>query len=634
MKVKYFFLSLIIVSSFFSCSEEPFVENNQEVIDNNDTDESEDNENKDDEDEEVKKDFILCNPEESFQHVIITTESYKNATTDYNLKMLVEHRIKNGLNSTIVTTEEIKEKFDGRDDAEKIRNFIKEAYNNWKIKYVLLGGDTEQIPARILKAKNTDIASDMYYGCLEGDFNANNNNIWGEKDDDLDFTFEVGVGRASADNVDKMSNFVYKTITYENSPINASYHTKLFQYNADDTGIGDTGKPNSSWNKAYTDLCSNITAEYKKYKNSNPLAKQTISNRMSSGNLGYYLGAEHGTSTGTPVFKNEDVNNLGERDQFFFYASLSCLLGKFNAGFPCYAEVLTVNHRHKGAFAGFFNSVSAMPPHINQYLFQMRDKYLKDKILRLGDLRKAIAERYSYEEYMADQLCRYVAYHFNLFGDPATEWKMVNSKPIDLSVDFENRSGNTFLDNSGNNNNVIIPDGVNVESVDGGVLFDGTNYLVVNHNDWNPLGNQLEISLSLNIKIRELGESETTLLSKGKNNNPFILSLDKNGYLLFEYNKGNPVNSIGNTIFKSNDKLELNNWYNICITINYESGKLSIYNNNILDSEHDMPSEWYIGVNKEPLYIASDGNGNNFNGYLKSIKIYSRGLDATEISNL
>lgn len=617
-----------------SCTDEPVIDNKLEVTDdNNDSDIDDldnDEDSKDEEDED--RDFVMCNPNESYQHVIITTELFKNALTDYNLRTLVEHRIKNGITSTIVTTEDIINKFEGRDNAEKIRNFIKEAYQNWKTQYVLLGGDTDQIPARIFNANNTNIAADMYYGCLEGDFNANNNNVWGEKNDDLDFTFEVGIGRASADDVNKMSNFVYKTITYENSPLNASYHTKLFQYNADDTGVGDTGKPNTSWNKPYVDLCPNITAEFKRYKNNDPLAKPTIKNRMSSGNMGYYLGAEHGSAGGTPVFKNADVATLDDRDQFFFYASLSCLLGKFNNSTPCYAEVLTVNYRHKGVFAGFFNSAKAIPPHINQYLYQMRDKYLKDRIVRLGDLRKAIAERYTNEEYMADGMCRYVAYHFNMFGDPATEWKMVNSKPIDLSVDFKEKNGSYFIDNSGNNNNVVIPDGIQIESGSDGAVFDGNNYLIANHNDWNPLGNQLELTLHIEMKMTEIRDGGVTLLSKGSSHCPFILSVDKDGFLEFEFNKNSPMNAVGNASFKSANKLDLNNWYDILVTINYTDRKFRIYKNNELESEYDMPDDWMIGVTEEPLYIATNGSGNNLKGYLKSLSIYSRSFTPSDIA--
>ena len=77
------------------------------------------------------------------------------------------------------------------------------------------------VPTRILYCEpvttdtTTSIASDLYFGCLDGDFDANRNSIFGEMADSVDFTYDVLVGRAPVDDLTEATNFVTKTIAYE-----------------------------------------------------------------------------------------------------------------------------------------------------------------------------------------------------------------------------------------------------------------------------------------------------------------------------------------------------------------------------------------------------------------------------------
>src|SRR5258708_39188882 len=71
----------------------------------------------------------------------------------------------------------------GADDAEGIRRFIRDAYQRWGVQYVLLGGDTELIPTRLARTifyNGEFIATDMYYSCLDGNWNADGDSTYGE----------------------------------------------------------------------------------------------------------------------------------------------------------------------------------------------------------------------------------------------------------------------------------------------------------------------------------------------------------------------------------------------------------------------------------------------------------------------
>ena len=106
-----------------------------------------------------------------------------------------------------------------------MRNFIIDAYNSWEADYILLGGDTNIIPSRGLWVDygqySDHLPSDMYYQCLDGNYNFDGDGFWGESTDgpgggEVDLLAEVYIGRASAENDAEMANWVYKTITHEN----------------------------------------------------------------------------------------------------------------------------------------------------------------------------------------------------------------------------------------------------------------------------------------------------------------------------------------------------------------------------------------------------------------------------------
>ncbi|OYT62196.1 peptidase C25, partial [Thermoplasmatales archaeon ex4484_30] len=86
------------------------------------------------------------------------------------LQPLVEHKENYNISTKIVTIDEIYGGtyfvVKGRDDAEKIKYFIKNAIEQWGIKYVLLVGNSEKFPIREAYAYDGEEAyfiSDLYY---------------------------------------------------------------------------------------------------------------------------------------------------------------------------------------------------------------------------------------------------------------------------------------------------------------------------------------------------------------------------------------------------------------------------------------------------------------------------------------
>ncbi|WP_316967786.1 C25 family cysteine peptidase [Candidatus Methanocrinis alkalitolerans] len=183
-----------------------------------------------------------------YEYVIITNQYLKEAPGPYNFQALIEKKEARGVNATIVTVEDIYANYRRsahQDEPEIIRDFIKDAYDNNELRYVLLGGDGDGariggetwdaiVPARLLyawayepdphscglPADRIGIASDLYYACLDGDFK-NATGVYGGSG--VNLMADVYVGRAPVDNYVELSNFVRKTIAYESTPSNDRY---------------------------------------------------------------------------------------------------------------------------------------------------------------------------------------------------------------------------------------------------------------------------------------------------------------------------------------------------------------------------------------------------------------------------
>jgi len=111
------------------------------------------------------------------------------------------------------------------DNASRIRNFIRSAYTNHNTEYVLLGGDADFnvvggetepviVPVRYLM----DIPSDVYYSNLDGSWDEDNDNTFGEENPtDLDLYSDVYIGRAPLDSNQEINNWINKVIYYESN---------------------------------------------------------------------------------------------------------------------------------------------------------------------------------------------------------------------------------------------------------------------------------------------------------------------------------------------------------------------------------------------------------------------------------
>jgi len=161
------------------------------------------------------------------KYVIITSNTL--ASTVERLK---DHKIEKGLTAQIYTLDYIYHNYHGRDSQEKIRNFLKYCYNNLGTEWVLLVGDWDVVPIR--KVYNPepypyfgDIPTDYYYADLTGNWDSDNDRVYGEFEDNVDWAADVFVGRLPVHSPDELNILIDKIVTYENTvPRSDEYWTR------------------------------------------------------------------------------------------------------------------------------------------------------------------------------------------------------------------------------------------------------------------------------------------------------------------------------------------------------------------------------------------------------------------------
>ena len=156
----------------------------------------------------------------SVEYVIVTSEALKT-----EFQRLADWKTQKGVQSAVRTVEWIDQTYpNGVDRAERIRFFIRDAYQNWGTLYVLLGGDTDVVQLRYAQTFtfNESIPADLYFTCLDGNWNRDGDERFGETagggNDQADLHFEVTVGRAPVSSVQQAHVFIDKVLLYEKTP--------------------------------------------------------------------------------------------------------------------------------------------------------------------------------------------------------------------------------------------------------------------------------------------------------------------------------------------------------------------------------------------------------------------------------
>jgi hypothetical protein len=367
-----------------------------------------------------------------------------------------------GLPTEIRTTAEI-----GGAAPDLLRAYITSEYAANGIEYVLIGGDDDLLPAKDLYVfaptyPSTspliveDMPADFYYGCLDGTFNYDGDDRWGEPTDgegegDVDLVAEVYVGRAPVDDAQDVARFVNKTLQYLS---NDHSHLDRVLLAGEFLGFGGPTE--------YSDVCLEElvdTCDAHGYTNvgfpSERLSIDRLNDRPSSAedctepwtwsygkclwpaselidrvNDGVHIinHIGHGHAHWALKLANDDLSLLTNEDPFFVY-SQACHAGEFDWAVPCedpecWAEHAVVKSDH-AAFAAIMNArwgwggdwtTDGASQHLNREFWDA--VYSTDEAK--PELGRANADSKEDNIYRLDEtLMRLCMYGLNLLGDPS-----------------------------------------------------------------------------------------------------------------------------------------------------------------------------------------------------------------------
>jgi len=393
-------------------------------------------------------------PADAYTYLIITTESW-----DGYLDTLVDFQTTMGRKANVFLSSWIQSNYTGVDEQDQIRNFIIDAYATWDVEYVLLVGDARDangIPHRGLYSNtaygesDADIPADLYYSCLDGNWNTDGDAYWGEPGED-DLYPEIGVGRACASTSTHVQNFVTKVMRYVNSPIVSESDEALMVGEllwSSPLTYGGTYKnevKNGSSANGYTTVGFPGTMTVGTlYDMNGTWSKSTLISLMENGmNIVNHLG--HCDVQYSAKMTNSDIpsfDNDGTVHTYNFFYSQGCYNGSFDnrttsvGGYTgdCFSEAF--NCDDDGAVACVTNSRYGWgdPGGTNgssQFFDrEFYDAMFAENIYPLGFVNSDSKVDVIWNiNYGANRWCYY---ELNLFGDPAMD--LWTASPIAMSV--------------------------------------------------------------------------------------------------------------------------------------------------------------------------------------------------------
>lgn len=376
------------------------------------------------------------NSRDQFDYVIITTNTIMGIGGPNNFQDLLAFKASRGLSGTIKTVEQITAEYTGNDTAAKIRNFCADAYENWNTQWILLGADHPLVPTRGCYAtgegmEDDTIPTDMYFGCLDGTWDASGNGIYGEIHDgpsggDPDVYAELYIGRASVENATQLHNFVSKTLLYETDNYSqewadnvlllgeylwpatyGDYYMNELWHGSDECGYSTPGYP-STWD------IDKLYASEASWGSSDLVPKLNSSNLFWVNHLG------HANETTVMNLGISNVTGLTNARPFLVY-SQGCYAGAFDTT-DCIAENFSWSDH--AAFSVIMNGRYGWGEIGNtdgssQYFHrQFHDAYFTENIREIGKMNQDSKEDNVWcMDYKSN---RWVCYELNLLGCPQT----------------------------------------------------------------------------------------------------------------------------------------------------------------------------------------------------------------------
>ena len=342
--------------------------------------------------------------------VIVTPDSFADLCQEF-----ADFKTALGVPTVVRTIEWIKERYNfGSDRTELVRNFLRDAYSKWSISYALLVGDSKELPPRYafseLFVEDRFNPTDLYFACLDGDWNSDHDELWaepadtssGDWGDEADLMAEIAVGRLPASNRTNCAVLLDKSRTYQEAQMQ-SYHYRFLMLAEVLFPTTYPGTPviyiDGAWACEsifgnYTDGDQHVVRLYEtcdSFPNTDVECLTTTSARDSMNNgAGIVLHNGHGArqtmSVGNGSLDSSVINHLTNGNKTFLLYMINCTAAAFD--YNCLAEAFLDNAG--GGANSVIGSTRETFPNINvNYMKMFFEQLHTDAAVRLGDLHYA-----------------------------------------------------------------------------------------------------------------------------------------------------------------------------------------------------------------------------------------------------
>lgn len=394
---------------------------------------------------------------DEYDMLIITPAQFENDFQD-----MIDLYLQRGITIQIVTKETINSQGTGQDLAEKIRNFIIEEYQNNGVEYVLLGGDVEHIPYRGFYCyvesgegyEDNGIPADLYFSSLDGTWNDDNDNLWGEIGED-DLLPEIALGRFSFSNVTELENMIHKTVSYQDSPVLGEFNDAVL------AGEHLYSDP-LTYGSDYLELLIGYQNEngyetwgipesynyHKLYESSGSWSANTLMGEINAGRqFVHHVG--HANSTYVAHMYNSDITNAnfsganGVDHNYTFFQSHGCICGAFDDSDCIMEKMVSIDNFAVAVIGnsryGWFNEGQTEGPaaHLHR---EMVDAMYHEKMNHLGaafvECKIQTAPWVTAPGQWEEGALRWNFYDINILGDPALS--VLTAEPINITSTYQN----------------------------------------------------------------------------------------------------------------------------------------------------------------------------------------------------
>jgi len=345
-----------------------------------------------------------------------------------------------------ITVAEIESSYGGADTQAKIKACIKDFHDSSNVRYVLLGGDTDIIPAKGVYARvlgealerkaladysDSNIPCDLYYADTStATWDKDGDGVFGEWTDGVNLMPGVNIGRAPVSTVEEAENFVTKAVYY---PLRNNFRELLIA----DWLISGTldGKDLMTGAGKVSDQTPADFEIEELYTSEGTLSASAAIYEINKG-IDFLNHSGHGNYTLLdPVFTNSNVSSLSNVKPFVI-ASIGCNAGAFDSS-DCVGEYFVKGAGGGSAFIGnarygWFDEADATK-FSGEFMVAFYDALFNSGMTRMGEaFAKSKIDFIAPASDLADPYnpYRWIEYSLNLLGDPA----MV--LPSDKQLDF------------------------------------------------------------------------------------------------------------------------------------------------------------------------------------------------------